>query len=81
MINLRKDAFPHVLLGTENRRFVCEPSVLCSALGKTAGAQRDNRSAEGVLLLPFSGKRSKKKTKKSERAPVACVRMFCYNPT
>ena len=37
----------------KRRRFVCEPSVLCSALGKTAGAQGGNCSADDFLLLLF----------------------------
>ena len=53
MINLRKDAFPHVLLGTENGRFTYEPSVLCSTLAKTAGAQKESCSAIDFLLLLF----------------------------
>ena len=50
MINLRKDVFPHVLLGTENGRFTYEPSVLCSTLAKAAGAQVGNCSADDFLL-------------------------------
>ena len=53
MINLRKDAFPYVLLGTENGRFIYEPSVLCNTLTKTAGAQVGNCSAIDFLLLLF----------------------------
>ena len=126
----------------KRRRFAFEPSVLCSALGKTAGAQGGNCSADDFLLrgqfaresrragaadtgrdkaeeggIPavvfrptttqdvpasvrlrgcasrasrpvFSSKKKRRRTlsllekrEKSERALVACVRMFCYNPT
>ena len=34
----------------KRRRFAFEPSVLCSALGKTAGAQGGNCSADDFLL-------------------------------
>ena len=34
----------------KRRRFVCEPSVLCSALGKMAGGQKGNCSAVDFLL-------------------------------
>ena len=34
----------------KRRRFVCEPSVLCSALGKMAEGQKDNCSAVDFLL-------------------------------
>ena len=37
----------------KRRRFAFEPSVLCSALGKTAGAQGGNCSADDFLLLLF----------------------------
>ena len=37
----------------KNGRFVCEPSVLCSTLAKTAGAQKESCSAIDFLLLLF----------------------------
>jgi hypothetical protein len=48
-----KAVFPRILLETKNGRFVCEPSVLCSALGKAAKEQKKNCAANDFLLLLF----------------------------
>ena len=50
---LQERRFFYILPATKNGRFVCEPSVLCNALAKATGEQRDNCSAFDFLLLLF----------------------------
>ena len=47
-------------LRRKNGRFVCEPSVLCCTLWKTAGEQRSSSPAVDFLLLPFLSRKKRK---------------------
>ena len=47
-------------LKRKNGRFVCEPSVLCYALGGNSKSNEENFPTDDFLLLPFLSRKKRK---------------------